>query len=105
MCVHCATVCYMVHRDTRVGVRQLRQNLSVYLRRVAAGETLEVTDHGQPVAVLAPLPPAATAVARLVATGRASAPRGDLLELGPPRGGRASRRATQALQALREDRL
>jgi prevent-host-death family protein len=36
----------------RVGVRQLRQNLSVYLRRVRRGESLEVTERGQPVAVL-----------------------------------------------------
>jgi antitoxin (DNA-binding transcriptional repressor) of toxin-antitoxin stability system len=36
----------------RVGVRELRQNLSVYLDRVKAGETLEVTEHGQPVAQL-----------------------------------------------------
>lgn len=38
----------------RVGVRELRQNLSVYLDRVKAGETLEVTEHGQPVARLGP---------------------------------------------------
>lgn len=38
----------------RVGVRELRQNLSVYLDRVKAGETLEVTEHGQPVAQLGP---------------------------------------------------
>ena len=30
----------------RVGVRELRQNLSVYLDRVKAGETLTVTEHG-----------------------------------------------------------
>jgi prevent-host-death family protein len=41
-------------RPARVGVRELRQNLSVYLRRVKAGETLEVTEHGRPVARLAP---------------------------------------------------
>jgi prevent-host-death family protein len=40
----------------RVGVRELRQNLSVYLRRVKAGETLEVTEHGLPVAELRPRP-------------------------------------------------
>ena len=40
----------------RVGVRELRQNLSVYLDRVKAGETLEVTEHGQPVAQLGPRP-------------------------------------------------
>lgn len=39
-----------------VGVRELRQNLSVYLRRIAQGETLRVTDHGHPVALLSPLP-------------------------------------------------
>ncbi len=38
-----------------VGVRELRQNLSVYLRRIAQGETLRVTDHGHPVALLTPL--------------------------------------------------
>jgi prevent-host-death family protein len=38
-----------------VGVAQLRQNLSVYLRRVAEGETLRVTDHGYPVALLTPI--------------------------------------------------
>jgi prevent-host-death family protein len=38
----------------RVGVRELRQNLSVYLDRVKEGETLTVTEHGVVVAVLAP---------------------------------------------------
>ncbi len=44
-------------RQGRVGVRELRQNLSVYLERVKAGESLEVTERGQPVARLAPLEP------------------------------------------------
>jgi prevent-host-death family protein len=39
-----------------VGVRELRQRASELLRRVAAGETIEITDRGHPVAVLAPLP-------------------------------------------------
>ena len=39
----------------RVGVRELRQNLSVYLRRVKAGQRLEVTERGQPVARLEPI--------------------------------------------------
>ena len=39
-----------------VGVRELRQNLSVYLRAIQEeGESIEVTDRGRPVAVLAPL--------------------------------------------------
>lgn len=40
---------------TSVGVRELRQNASVLLRRVAAGESLIVTDRGRPVARLSPI--------------------------------------------------
>jgi len=43
---------------TTVGVRELRQRASELLRRVEAGETIEVTDRGRPVAVLAPFPKA-----------------------------------------------
>jgi prevent-host-death family protein len=38
-----------------VGVRELKQHLSEYLRRVAAGETLQVTDRGVPVALIIPV--------------------------------------------------
>jgi prevent-host-death family protein len=41
---------------TSVGVRELRQRASELLRRVEDGETIEITDRGRPVAVLAPLP-------------------------------------------------
>jgi prevent-host-death family protein len=36
----------------RVGIGELRRHASAILRRVAAGETFEVTDRGRPVAVL-----------------------------------------------------
>lgn len=39
----------------KVGVRELRQNLSRYLDRVKAGEALLVTEHGREVARLVPL--------------------------------------------------
>jgi prevent-host-death family protein len=39
----------------RVGVRELRQNLSVYLRRVKLGQSLEVTERGRVVARLEPI--------------------------------------------------
>src|SRR5207244_1156571 len=39
-----------------VGIRELRQRASELLRRVAAGETIEVTDRGRPVALLSQLP-------------------------------------------------
>jgi prevent-host-death family protein len=38
------------------GVRELRQYASELLRRVEAGESIEITDRGRPVAVLVPLP-------------------------------------------------
>jgi prevent-host-death family protein len=68
----------------RVGVRELRQNLSVYLRRVLAGETLEVTDRGNAVALLTPLPERSDPIERLVAEGRIAArATRDLAKLGP----------------------
>jgi prevent-host-death family protein len=45
----------MLHMET-IGVRELRQNASKYLRRVAAGESITITDRGKPVAVLNPPP-------------------------------------------------
>jgi len=87
-----------------VGVRELRQNLSKYLRRVERGERLEVTEHGRPVAVLAPLGEPETPLARLMAAGRVVPPRTDLLQLLPPRG-KASTRTSEALLAERAERL
>ena len=52
-----------------VGVRELRQRSSELLRRVERGETIEVTDRGRPVAVLAPLPRGG-GIAELRATGQ-----------------------------------
>lgn len=68
----------------RVGVRELRQNLSVYLERVKEGETLTVTEHGAVVAMLTP-PVTGSVLERLVADGRAVAPRGSLRDLAAPR--------------------
>ena len=38
-----------------VAVRELKDHLSEYLKRVSAGEEVVVTSHGKPVARLAPL--------------------------------------------------
>jgi len=64
---------------TTMGIRELRQNLSRALQRVRAGETIEVTDRGEPVALLAPLP-RARAIDRLIAEGRATPGKGSLDE-------------------------
>jgi prevent-host-death family protein len=60
---------------TTVGVAQLRQNLSKYLRLVARGERLVVTDRNRPVAELGPPPASGPALDRLIAEGRVSPPR------------------------------
>jgi prevent-host-death family protein len=38
-----------------VGIRELKENASALIRRVAAGETIRVTDRGRPVARIVPL--------------------------------------------------
>lgn len=40
----------------QVGVKELKDNLSAYLRQVKAGATLTITEHGQPIGRLAPVP-------------------------------------------------
>ncbi len=55
---------------TRIGVRELRQNASVYLAQVKAGQVVEITERGTLIAVMrAPSPQAATREA-LIAAGR-----------------------------------
>jgi prevent-host-death family protein len=66
-----------------IGIRELRQQASKYLRDVEAGETIEVTDRGRPVALIVPLPRAGR-LQRLATAGRLDEARGDALELGDP---------------------
>ncbi len=97
-------------RDNTVGVRELRQNLSVYLERVKKGEALTVTDRGQEVAILRPMPKSHDVIERLIAEGRATRPTrsiADALE-----GIRKKRRPwkgdkplEEVLDELREDRV
>jgi prevent-host-death family protein len=69
----------------RVGVRELRQNLSVYLRRVEAGESIDVTEHGRPIARLGPRPDDRLSVIdRLIAEGRVTPATVDHRTIGPP---------------------
>jgi prevent-host-death family protein len=100
-------MCYMARgqRTSTVGVRELRQNLSIYLDRVKKGEALTVTEHGAAVAVLRPLPAAATALERLAAEGRVRKPLKDLRSLPRPRKVRMRRPLSAILADDREDRL
>jgi prevent-host-death family protein len=65
------------------GIRELRQRASELLRRVEAGETIEITDRGRPVAVLAPLPDQRP-IDRLRATGDLVPAGSDLTDLPEP---------------------
>jgi len=70
----------MSHME-RVGVRELRRQASAILRRVAAGETVEVTDRGRSVAVLVRTMP--SGLARLEREGLLRRAEGDLLGVVP----------------------
>lgn len=50
-----------------MGIRELRDTLTATIRRVQRGETIEVTHHGAPVALLSPVPD--DRIERLVAAG------------------------------------
>ena len=58
------------HMWTQMGIRELRDNLTEAIRRVAGGETIEVTRDGLPVAVITPVP--AGRIERLIAGGSVS---------------------------------
>ena len=66
-----------------IGIRELRQHASRYLREVERGDTIEVTDRGRPIARLVPLS-SDGGFEELAATGRLDLAIGDALELGPP---------------------
>lgn len=67
----------------RVGIRELRQQASELLRRVERGETIEITDRGRPVALLAPLPEGSP-LERMRAAGEVERATQDLDELPEP---------------------
>ncbi|MEU7575046.1 type II toxin-antitoxin system prevent-host-death family antitoxin [Micromonospora sp. NPDC049240] len=58
----------------QISIRELNQHTSRVLARVRAGETVEVTDRGEPIARLVPVLAGDALLGRLVAEGRASAP-------------------------------
>jgi prevent-host-death family protein len=71
----------------KIGVRELRQNASEYLRLVQTGESFEVTDHGRPVAQLVPLrrPAKESVLERLIREGKVRPPQaeGSILDIVP----------------------
>ena len=63
-----------------VTIRDLKNRLSEYLRRVQAGEPVIVTDHGRPIARVVPLEPADLTpeqrLERMAEAGEVTPPRG-----------------------------
>ena len=81
-----------------MGIRELRDSLTAAIRRVRMGETIEVTHHGAPVALLSPVP--AGRIDRLVAAGEVTP--GEPLTR-PPRRFPVTGKST-ASQAIEDDR-
>ena len=91
---------------TRIGIRELRQNASEYVRRAEKGETIEVTDRGRPVARLGPLPEPGSIIDRLIAEGKARPAQGNVLDLGPPPPPTPGAKSlSEVLDEMREDRI
>lgn len=70
---------------TSIGVREFRQRASEYLRRVEAGETIQATDRGRPIALLTPIPDVSP-LDRLRAVGDVESASADLSDLPEPLG-------------------
>lgn len=93
-------------KPARVGIRELRQNLSVYLRRIQEdGAEYEVTDRGQPVARLTPLPDRpSTIYEQMVADGRITPATSDILNI-KPLPARKGKQLSEVLQEMRDEEI
>jgi len=93
-------------KPERVGIRELRQNLSVYVRGVREdGREYEVTERGEPVARLTPLEGRPISrIEQMIADGRITPPTREWKDLPPPielpRGGKP---LSQILQEMRDE--
>ncbi len=85
-----------------VGIRELRDHVSAVIHRVTAGEAIDVTDHGHPVARIVPLR-ATSVVEQMIAEGRATPAEGDLLEYDPPPRAPGEPLLSEVLADLRAD--
>jgi prevent-host-death family protein len=93
-----------------IGIREVTRHTSKVIHRAAAGETVIITEHDEPIAMLVPLPSTGDPeVDRLIREGKltpASSPGGiaALLAIKPGASGDASDTAA-VVSDLREDRL
>jgi prevent-host-death family protein len=89
-----------------VGVRELRQNASALLERIqATGVSIEITNHGHPVARLVPIPrQAQSSRAQLIDAGVLRPGRGEILDIAPMPAPPGAPSTAELLAADREDR-
>ena len=85
-----------------VGIRELRDTLSAVIRRVTAGESFDVTDHGHLVARLVPAR-GRGALEQLIAEGRAVPAEPGLLEYRPAPRKDGEPLLSEVLAELRDD--
>ncbi|MGH9074612.1 MAG: type II toxin-antitoxin system Phd/YefM family antitoxin [Acidimicrobiales bacterium] len=92
----------------RIGVRELRQNASRYLALVKAGETVEVTERGELIALLVSPSRSRSRRDRLIAAGRlipAPSPTGRLRSPRPVPSAAGEPTNQELLDAERAERL
>lgn len=90
-----------------VGARELKTRLGAYLQRVREGSTLVVTDRGEPIAELRPLPSddsLPSALLRLSTIGTVTLPTADALPTFRPVRSRGNA-VSDAVRSDREDRF
>ena len=90
-----------------VGARELKTRLGTYLQRVREGRTIVVTDRGQPVAEMRPLPTddsLPSTLLKLATTGAVTLPTVDALSTFRPIRNRGAS-VSDAVRKDREDRL
>jgi prevent-host-death family protein len=67
--------------ESRVGIRELKEHASAVIKRVEAGEVINVTDRGRPVARIIPLREGEDWFDQMVAEGQLIPAKRDLIEV------------------------
>jgi prevent-host-death family protein len=67
--------------ESHVGIRELKEQASALIRRVAAGESISITDRGRPVARIVPLHEHESWWDQMVEQGRLIPARRDLIQV------------------------
>ena len=86
-----APKCYMSTHGNRYWHPGVASNASRYLRLVRAGETVTLTDRGEPFAEIRPVTHDESMLGRLIAAGRATAPTASITDFLDQRPARAMR--------------